>query len=79
MRIVMIGHSASGKSATLKCLGINRSTNDMDLFILQQRLSVDVSSFQKLLRADNGDRLFVLSNEPKLMSDLIAARAVGEL
>lgn len=79
MRIVMIGHSASGKSATLKCLGVNRSTNDMDLFILRQRLPVDVSSFQKMLRADNGDRLFVLSNEPKLMSDLIAARAVGEL
>ena len=75
--LLVMGHSAAGKSALLKRLGADRLRHDMDVFCQKNKQLSCLEAFDAMTREAPPERVLVLRNEPGFLAAL-AQRLQGE-
>lgn len=79
IRPVLVGHSAGGKSALLKELGLDRAACDMDVFVQRNKLERNLETFFEMVRREPDCPLYVVANDVSLLKELARARKNGGL
>ena len=74
--IALLAHSASGKSALLLCLGIERYHHDMDVFMQRNKTLSAMDAFRTMLPECRG--LLSVRNDAAFLRELKSARERGE-
>lgn len=76
--LVLIGHSAIGKSALLEALGLDRSNCDMDIVLQATKAPATVDSLKEMVR--NGrSPLYVAANHVSLLNMIFEEKKKGNL
>lgn len=72
--LVLLGHSASGKSAVLEQLGNDRKTTDMDVYCQINDVSASFDTLRTMIDQSEVRKVFVSSNNVGLLEELRALR-----
>ncbi|WP_111640778.1 hypothetical protein [Marinimicrobium alkaliphilum] len=72
--VALVGHSASGKSAVLEQLGLDRAVHDMDYYFLKKKRKVSASAVLDWMRSASAPGPVVLSNDTDVLRELAALK-----
>lgn len=68
--LVIIGHSAAGKSATLDALGLDRIMHDFDLYLEMSQNQPTIHNLMDWVKVNRETPIVAISNHPHLIREL---------
>jgi SAM-dependent methyltransferase len=75
--LLLVGHSAAGKSAALTYLSLDRSQRDMDVYCQQHHLPHTLDVLLEMATALTDSRIIVASNDSAFLGTLASSRRDG--